>query len=528
MIHGLLAVLTLLLLTVPAHAQPRRVAVFDFVNTTKDPAVEWLGPAAADDITTRLHAVRSLQLVERLQLYRVLNEQKLNLTDLVDPAEAVKVGKLLGVEQVVLGGFTVFAGAARFNARFVDVATGAIVATSQVSGTIDPRNPTAFWAMFDQLSQATIDSLNTRVAIVQGKPEPTPVPAQERIELTSNERTRFTIPAAGGLGAQEAYGRGLVAYRSYRWTDAMREFERATVLDSGYAAAWAALGEVLNDLGRWPEAMRTSERAQLIYERAGDERGRAATLTMVGRTRLRQGRFTEALGYYERSLRLREPLGDELGQAQTLGDMGFLFLRQGQYSQAMAYLMRSLRVAEKVRDEPTQVRVTAHIGQVHRLQGRNSEALIDFEQSLRLAEKLGDQPGRGRALYELGAVRLQEERPEEALRYLEESRRIAEGLNNEPAQVPILLGIGAAYGLQGRRGKELELLETSLRLAEKLGDEAAKASILNNIGSAQVELGRHAEALRSYEGALAIAERLQLAERELIRKNRDAARTHAR
>lgn len=66
----LLAGVAVAVLTAPAAADTRRVAVLDFINTTKDQAVEWLGPAAAATITTKLNAVHSLQLVERAQLYR--------------------------------------------------------------------------------------------------------------------------------------------------------------------------------------------------------------------------------------------------------------------------------------------------------------------------------------------------------------------------------------------------------------------------------------------------------------------------
>ncbi len=59
-------------------AEVRRVAVVDFVNTAKDPAFEWLGPAVGETLTTRLTALRNLQVVERTQLYTVLKEQGLN------------------------------------------------------------------------------------------------------------------------------------------------------------------------------------------------------------------------------------------------------------------------------------------------------------------------------------------------------------------------------------------------------------------------------------------------------------------
>lgn len=231
-------------------AETRRLAVLDFVNSSKDPATEWLGPAVASTLTTKLHALRSLQLLERSQLYQLLQEQKLNLTDLVDPSRAVAVGKLVGAEQAVLGEYTVFGGTVRFTARFVDVETGRIVAASQINGIIDPKNPGALWKALDHLAEATIDSLNTRVAIV--KPH---------IEPTQEERSRLTRPPTTSLLAHEALGRGSVAFKREDFRTAATEFDRATRLDPGYMDAWLSLGEALLRSGRYRDAVPAFRRA---------------------------------------------------------------------------------------------------------------------------------------------------------------------------------------------------------------------------------------------------------------------------
>jgi len=70
MVRWLLLMLALVSCPLPASAQVRRVAVMDFINTAKDPAMEWLGPSVAETVTTKLHAIRGLQLVERAQLTR--------------------------------------------------------------------------------------------------------------------------------------------------------------------------------------------------------------------------------------------------------------------------------------------------------------------------------------------------------------------------------------------------------------------------------------------------------------------------
>jgi TolB-like protein len=138
---ALLALIVIGVLPSPAPAQARRVAVLDFANAAKDPAVEALGPAIADALTTTLHRVRFLQLVQRHQLYELLEAQELNQTDLIDPAQAVHVGLLLGADRVVLGTYVKRGDHIHVTAHFVDTATGTVVATSRVTGTLRPPRP---------------------------------------------------------------------------------------------------------------------------------------------------------------------------------------------------------------------------------------------------------------------------------------------------------------------------------------------------------------------------------------------------
>ncbi|MBI4635423.1 MAG: tetratricopeptide repeat protein [Candidatus Rokubacteria bacterium] len=332
----------------PAHAEPRRVAVLDFANTARDPAVDWLGPAVAETLTTKLHAIRGFHLVERLQIYRVLQEQKLALNDLVDPSQAVTVGKLVAAEQVVLGAYAVFAGTVRFTARFVDTATGIVVATSQVDGALDRRNPGALWSAFDRLALAAIESLNIRVAIVQGEPEPVPAAAGERVEPTAEEWARLAQPPAASLEAQEAFGRGSSAYKRDLLAEAASEFARAAAVDPAWGEAWYSLASALEGLGKYPEALGAAQTATKIYVRSGNEPGQTRALALLGRVLIRQGRYPEALGYFARSLRLAERRIDLPAKARVFRAIAGVRAQQGRYADALAYYDRALVIAERL------------------------------------------------------------------------------------------------------------------------------------------------------------------------------------
>lgn len=95
--------------------QKKRVAVFDFDNAAvqggiKIPFVEMnapnLGKAAADLLITKLVQDGNVSVIERNAIDKLLAEQNLTNTDRTDPVTAAKLGRVLGVDAIILGTIT--------------------------------------------------------------------------------------------------------------------------------------------------------------------------------------------------------------------------------------------------------------------------------------------------------------------------------------------------------------------------------------------------------------------------------------
>lgn len=91
-----------------------RVAIWEFDNNAPTSYWYWdqLGPAARNQIDTEFSENKELSatftILERDKLNLILKEQGLATTGAVDPATAAKVGKLLGVRYIILGGIDKF------------------------------------------------------------------------------------------------------------------------------------------------------------------------------------------------------------------------------------------------------------------------------------------------------------------------------------------------------------------------------------------------------------------------------------
>lgn len=130
----------------PAAKKPR-IAVLYFDYGGKNDELMGLQKGIAQMLVTSLQETRSFDVLEREALHAALGELKLQKTKAIDPATAAKVGKLLGVRYLVLGGYVDLLGQLRIDTRVVEVETGKIVGTAAVNGRMDD-----FFALFDTLA----------------------------------------------------------------------------------------------------------------------------------------------------------------------------------------------------------------------------------------------------------------------------------------------------------------------------------------------------------------------------------------
>ncbi|MEW5854266.1 MAG: FlgO family outer membrane protein [Myxococcota bacterium] len=111
-----------------------RIAVLPFDNTSKSGELEPLRKGLADMLITDLKQSARVQLVERERLQEVMHELKLQQSDVVDVRTAQRLGRILGVEYLVMGSFLEVLGQFRLDARLVRVETAEIVAAEGVAG----------------------------------------------------------------------------------------------------------------------------------------------------------------------------------------------------------------------------------------------------------------------------------------------------------------------------------------------------------------------------------------------------------
>ena len=98
------------------------VAVSDFPDLQG--GVSDLGRYVSERLVTRLSArPEKFRVIERRRLDQVLSELRFNLTDLVDPAKAEQLGKMLGAQAIVVGTLSDLGNNVDIDARIIEIGT---------------------------------------------------------------------------------------------------------------------------------------------------------------------------------------------------------------------------------------------------------------------------------------------------------------------------------------------------------------------------------------------------------------------
>lgn len=160
----------------------RRVAIIDFENKTT--YGQRLGNTATDIMITEIAKSGKFILIERSKMNKLLEEQKLGMTGVINPNTAAKAGKILGLNAIITGSVSQFGSKtegsdylitktkrqiveATVDVRVVDVETGQILYADSGKGIVK-RSTGKFLGMGTKAGyDETLEGEALRAAIVK-------------------------------------------------------------------------------------------------------------------------------------------------------------------------------------------------------------------------------------------------------------------------------------------------------------------------------------------------------------------------
>jgi len=201
---------------------PKTIAVlyFDNNSVTKREELEPLRKGLADMFITELSKISALKPVERARLEKILQEMKLAQAGLLDANTAQQVGKLLGAQTLLLGGFVhMFGGKMRLDARLVEVETGVTLKSEEMTGKVDQ-----LFEMVQGLSKKIAKDLE--------------------VKITQEDERRLGASRAQSFDAMVYYARGLEYQDAKRSDEALAMYRKALELSPQFDLAKKRIEEL--------------------------------------------------------------------------------------------------------------------------------------------------------------------------------------------------------------------------------------------------------------------------------------------
>ncbi|MFH0785045.1 MAG: FlgO family outer membrane protein [Pseudomonadota bacterium] len=115
-----------------AEFKKTKIAVLDFELKGDNFKTKDMGGIVAEWFTTSLVQDGRFQVVERAMLKKIIDEQKLGMSGLIDENSSSQLGKILGVKTIISGSVLQLHNAIEVNARIINVSTGSIVAAENL------------------------------------------------------------------------------------------------------------------------------------------------------------------------------------------------------------------------------------------------------------------------------------------------------------------------------------------------------------------------------------------------------------
>jgi TolB-like protein len=90
-----------------------------------------LNVSVTDKLVTQLVNLRRFKVMERAALEKILKEQKLQMSGVVDEKTAVNVGKIAGADAIIIGDVNIVGGFAKVSARVIDTETSETIVAKE-------------------------------------------------------------------------------------------------------------------------------------------------------------------------------------------------------------------------------------------------------------------------------------------------------------------------------------------------------------------------------------------------------------
>lgn len=435
------------------------IAIMNFDNITRNPQFDWLAFGIAETLTTKLTKVRSIKIIERSQIAKILQEQGFQGSGFVDQKTAIETAKVLGVKSLIIGSFQVLDSTIIINARLVDVATGEIQEGFEAEEKTD--NIAELYLLLSNEILSGFKDVNKGVVVTQ----------EEQKEIARPETSNFRayeLNTRANLilfGKEEAIGYSKEYIPEKDLLQAESYVVEALKLDPSFAEAHFNYGLILGKLGKADESLNQYNQALRLRPNYAEARHTLAI------------RYYNEYDYEHATLEWNRAIQGNPNYAPPYLGLGFMAYNNRDYALAQSYFTQALDTGPI---GSIRANVLVGLGDVYWAEGQPEKAIETFTDALSADKDYTD------AFIERGAVL------DELGRYDEAASDLNRAIAINPNTYKAMNILGDVYSHMGKQDEADKLYD---KVANESGDQGLISDAWVKKGYLKLNAGAYEEAL---------------------------------
>lgn len=243
------------------------------------------------------------------------------------------------------------------------------------------------------------------------------------------------------------------------------------------------------------------EKVLTAYRNAGNRRGEAITLGLIGNCYKKLGDYPKALTLLGNALAMKREIHDRPEEGKTLSHLGLLYWEQGEYGKAIESLNESIAIARELKDVKLEAAALNNLSLVYDEQGDYRRSLEQYQHALELHRSVHYEPGESDTLGNIGGVYLSLGRYSQAEDRYQQALAISTRLNLKPSQTQDLGNIALCLLGKGQIQESIRTFDQAIPIAQQAGMAKEEADWYRGRATAVLRLGKFDDALKDYESA---------------------------
>ncbi len=216
--------------------QTYRVAVLPFENLRQDTEMDWIARYLQSTLTDKLTQAKSIKVLARIDIPAILKELDLQMSDLVDPDSAKRIGHMQGATHVVTGTYTPIEPRLQISARLVDVEKGTVEFVAEEEGDVIQARSQLSVGFFELTGKLTFSLASQIDPTVDKIPPFPPLEKGGRGDFDEHGNSELVDPAL------EIFNRALQLQKEGKMDEAIDLYKSGLQQDPNRAEAYNNLG----------------------------------------------------------------------------------------------------------------------------------------------------------------------------------------------------------------------------------------------------------------------------------------------